>query len=193
LVISRTAANTLALLSLVLCAASLCSATNITYSIDQTIGTGSVTGNIVTDGTIGVLAQADILGYDLLLTDETYTAELSSAFSLDFFPFSGSDLSATPTQLLFNFSGTDDGVVDIADPSLDYQLAFCTSGCFSGAGETIHFLTPSFTFDNLLTSLSGTQAIGTTSTPEPTSLALLGGGMIALLGLRKLKFPLNSK
>jgi len=185
----RCCARSLALLSSILGAASLCSAGTV-YNVNLTVGTGSVTGTIVTDGTIGALAQADIIGYNLLLSDPAVSAP--STFNLSccsFFPFSGSDLSATATQLLFNFSGTDSGQVAFADPSLDYDLCFSTSGgavpssfC-PVAGETLRFLgTSPFGFNFQSTTLSGKDVIATASSvPEPSTLALLCAG-IALFG-----------
>lgn len=48
-------ARSLTLISLAFIAASLCSASEITYYVDQTVGDGDVTGFIETDGTIGTL------------------------------------------------------------------------------------------------------------------------------------------
>ena len=187
-------ARSLALMLLVLGAAPICSASDITYDVNLTIGSGSVSGDIVTDGTVGVLAEADIIGYNLLLSDPAVSAP--STFNLSccsFFPFDGSDLSATATQLLFNFSGTDSGVVDFADPSLDYDLCFSTfGGAFGpssfcqGAGETLTFLgTSPFGLNFQSTTLSGTDVIATASSvPEPSTLTLLCAG-IALFGLLK--------
>lgn len=139
-------------------------ANNITYRVNQTIGAGSVTGVISTDGTIGILGQANITGYNLLLNNGTITFDLSCC---DFFPFGGSDLSATATQLLFNFSGTDGGVVEIADPSLDLQLCFSTLACFgSGAGEAIRVLGLSGSIVQF-TSLSGERVIGSVTSALP--------------------------
>jgi hypothetical protein len=84
---------------IVLGAASLCSASSITYDVDLTVGAGSVTGDIVTDGAIGVLPQADIIGYNLLLSGPPAGTNTFSLSCCNFFPFSGSDLSATATQL----------------------------------------------------------------------------------------------
>src|ERR1017187_2616400 len=119
---STGSARILALVPLALGAASLCSAGSITYQISLTAGAGSATGYIVTDGTIGVLGQANIIAYNLFLSDpaadlngEGGTWTLSCC---NYFPCSGG-LSATATHLLFDFSGTDGGGVDFADPTLD--------------------------------------------------------------------------
>src|ERR1039457_2551246 len=66
---STGSARILALVPLALGAASLCSAGSITYQISLTAGVGSATGYIVTDGTIGVLGQANIIAYNLFLSD----------------------------------------------------------------------------------------------------------------------------
>jgi hypothetical protein len=161
-----------ALLSLTLGAvASLSSAGPIDYYVNQTIGAGSVTGYIETDGTIGVLGPANIDGWNLLLNDGTTTWTLPQG---TFFPFTGSDLSATATQLLFNFSGTDGGVFDISDGSLDFNVCFSAANgaCWgnNGGGETIVFRVP-YDQNNQFSALSGTQPIASmTLTP------LQGGG-----------------
>ena len=44
---------------------------DITYAVDETVGAGSATGFITTDGTIGILDTADILNWNLTLNDGT--------------------------------------------------------------------------------------------------------------------------
>src|ERR1039457_5880155 len=178
---STGSARILALVPLALGAASLCSAGSITYQISLTAGAGSATGYIVTDGTIGVLGQANIIAYNLFLSDpaadlngEGGTWTLSCC---NYFPFSGG-LSATATQLLFDFS---DGLVDFSDPSLDFQLclsSFADGGPCQGAGVGLAFLTslPSFGYNYQFTSRSGTAVIGTaTATPITTTTTVKYG------------------
>jgi hypothetical protein len=157
-------------LSLLLGAAPLCSAGAIDYYVNQTIGAGSVTGYIETDATIGVLGPANIIGWNLLLSDGTNTWNLPGG---TFFPFTGSDLSATATQLLFNFSGTDAGIFDISDASLDFNVCLSVAGalCWGGnaGGETLFFASITG-FNSQFASLSGTQAIA-----SMTLLPLQGG------------------
>jgi len=164
-----------ALLLLVLGAASLCNAANITYNVNLTIGAGSVVGDIVTDGTVGLLGSNT---YDS-------TGPLSGSNSL--VTFAGTDyLSATANQLEYNFSGTPGSGFLSFGPGNANELCFSNvpfcqdqQGVTGGIGLEINNNLQTFQFDNL----SGTQAIAS-SAPEPSALALLGAG-IAFLGLRK--------
>ena len=45
----------------------VCNASPITYNVARTIGVGSVTGFIETDGSLGVLSAADFVDWSLLL------------------------------------------------------------------------------------------------------------------------------
>jgi len=178
-----------ALLLLVLGAASLCNAANITYNVNLTIGAGSVVGDIVTDGTVGLLGSSNILDWNLLFTNpsNTYdsTGPLSGSNSL--VTFAGTDyLSATANQLEYNFSGTPGSGFLSFGPGNANELCFSNvpfcqdqQGVTGGIGLEINNNLQTFQFDNL----SGTQAIAS-SAPEPSALALLGAG-IAFLGLRK--------
>jgi hypothetical protein len=179
------------MLSLVFGAASLCSAATITYNVAQTVGPGSVTGFIETDGTIGVLGTSNILDFNLLLSDGT--ASVDDLRSNSVFEVIGSDLSATSTQLLFNFSGSDTGFVIFERGGFVGANFFCaatasaTSFCDTAppAAEILQVTGP------LLTSpMSGTQVIASAagaSAPEPSTLGLLVAG-IALLGFRKFRW-----
>src|SRR5580700_10349958 len=76
----------------------LVSASSITYNVNLTIGTGSATGFITTDGTIGALSAADITNFDLIINDGTASMTLlgplsgNNSYVTD---FGGSALSAT--------------------------------------------------------------------------------------------------
>ncbi|HYW44871.1 MAG TPA: PEP-CTERM sorting domain-containing protein [Bryobacteraceae bacterium] len=156
------------------------------YDVNQTVGAGRVTGFIETDGTVGVLGASKILDWNLLLNDGTTTFDLlgplsgsNSALGLV-----GSDLSATATLLLFNFSGSDSGYVLFQSPHLftgsDFWcLASSNGGCSSEPiGETIN-VSPD---PNQFTSVSGTVVVA--SVPEPSTLCLLGAGF-GVIGFSK--------
>jgi hypothetical protein len=168
-----------------------CSASPITYDVSQTVGAGSVTGFIETDGTIGVLSTGNILDWNLLLNDSMTTLDLvGPPGGQNSAGVGGSDLSATATQLLFNFSGMDGGNFAILGSGgiLCYETS---SACFfgnlgAGVGLGIGFF-PEQSFQ--LMSLSGTQVIGTSGvlpSPEPGSVLLLGSGLLGL-GLLRLQ------
>jgi PEP-CTERM motif len=218
-----------ALSALVFGAVSLCRAAPITYNVDQTIGAGSVTGTVETDGTIGILNANNFVDFNLLLNDGTNTFDGTSGTGGTFIPkfipnasevafggqtvilILGSDLSATATQLLFNFSGSDVGLAlfEFAlGEGTDFwcvDTSFVAGSCSSGglgdtpSGETfdVGIATPAGVIvqqaPGQFTAVSGTQVIATVtpatvpnSTPEPSTLALLGGGL-ALIVFRKSK------
>jgi len=188
--------------ALILAAASVSSAANITYEVNLTIGAGSVTGDIVTDGTIGTFpatpgtdAIADIIDWNLLLNDGTTTFDLTGPLSGDDSTLFGSgtggdftDLSATSTQLLFDFDlGEDNELVFTTETGT--ALCFNATGDCTATGDSHgELLFIGGTSNIQFRSLSGTQAIGTaeaSSTPEPSTFALLGAGIILLLASHK--------
>src|SRR5258708_20138632 len=122
-------------------AASACRAANITYSVNEIIGAGGVTGNIVTDGTIGILATANIVGWDLMLNDGTIAFHVSGPRTpANFADVDLADLSATLSQLLFNFGAGDQGLLDIGQfnaPGFDAVCFSAKVNCqtSNGVGE----------------------------------------------------------
>lgn len=58
-------------------------ASDITYTVNQTVGAGSVTGFIETDGTIGILGTGNILNWDLVVNDGSVTYDILGPLSGD--------------------------------------------------------------------------------------------------------------
>ena len=119
-----------------LLAASHAQAQSLTYTINQTISGGSVTGQIVTDGSTGVLSQSNITSWNLTLTGAGgVTKTLTNSGSA--FVVSGGDLSATPQNLTFNFSGTDGGYMLVQTNLYSGTQYYCNNtswyGCKPGA------------------------------------------------------------
>jgi hypothetical protein len=161
-------------------------ATNITYYMNQAIGVGNVTGSIVTDGKLGVLGPADLVDWNLVLNDGATTFDLLGPLSGSnsmFFPAAVTGLSATPTQLLFDFNN---GTLGIAYLNLDYRVCFSSVTCASapGSGEWLLIVTFNGTINPNIqfTSLSGTQVIATTAAPPAffTGQLSVGSGVYYL-------------
>lgn len=90
------------------------SPTDITYTVGQTVGsTGSITGTITTDGNTGILGVGDITDWNLTLNDGTEIVDLIASNSG--VRILGNDLTATTTNLMFNFSASDGGFLIFDD------------------------------------------------------------------------------
>ena len=79
---------------------------DITYAVDETVGAGSATGFITTNGTLGILDTADILNWNLTLNDGTnppvdLEGPASGNNSLVLFSRIGFDGDALATDLRF--------------------------------------------------------------------------------------------
>jgi hypothetical protein len=84
------------------------------YTLNNTIGAGGVTGTIETNGTIGTLVATDITDWNIVIDDGTNTFNLlgpSSGNNSQLFMSAGAAISATSTDLLFDFSGFTGGVL----------------------------------------------------------------------------------
>ncbi len=118
----------------------------ITYSVNRTIGDGCIYGTITTDGTLGVLRSADVIGWELTLIAPDLNAGpedtimQSNQIQTNLF---GDTTIASSADLMFDISG-DLGIgfflVQGAATSNYYCIetagAFCTGG---GVGEHIGF------------------------------------------------------
>lgn len=102
----------------------------IIYQVDRTIGAGTLTGYIETDGTLGAIGVGNFTEWDLTLVAPDINGGLASTIkSADgniFTIVGGSVLSATSTDLLFDHDG----------PSA-LLFAYTSSGdfwCLAGGG-----------------------------------------------------------
>ena len=157
----------------------------IIYTIDREIGAGSVTGFIETDGTLGILSTSNILDWSLILDEGNaegpFTITGPDSGNNSQVLVQGDGLSATLTELLFDFSGVGDFVL--------FQNPIIGSGgnfwCVETAFANCSVPPPGAAIESVGRTAFGafesaeraeTVALGiasATSVPEPSTVALL--------------------
>jgi hypothetical protein len=159
---------------------------NTMYKVQRSIGAGSVTGCIETDGAMGVLGNSDFVDWNLLLSDGRHTFVLTGPLSGNNSSVfvRGTDVAAFDNVLLFNFSGIDFGVFFFGQGLFSGNHYYCDSSqpLECSQGETVVPLTPSLGSGH--ESLHGIAVIGT-ALPEPGTVGLFAGGLGVLMSSRK--------
>jgi hypothetical protein len=121
---------------------------NIIYAINDTVGTGTLTGTITTDGNVTTpLSASDLTAWNLTFMDAATTLTLNPSNTN--ITLVGGALTASPTGLFWNFSNTAASYFYLQsstspNPGICFADAFF-SGCYgSPAGENFAFI-PVFT------------------------------------------------
>jgi hypothetical protein len=177
--IARTKGILGAAVAVVFFAGSTSTAGAITYNINRTILGGSVTGTIQTDGATGILNASDITGWNLNLNGVGASFNITNSNSSK--ALVGSDVSATPTTLSFNFSGTDTGYLlfeQVLFSGFHYYCASTALGaCFQGETVAPQSISDSSAQHDARSGnlIIGTAAVGTV--PLPSTWTMLLGGL----------------
>jgi hypothetical protein len=168
----------------------------IFYKISEKIGSGSVSGTVETDGKTGVLATGDVIGWDLDLNGAGSSFQLTNQGNQSTVAVTGSDLTASLNALLFNFSGSDGGIVafQASNPgptSGFHYWCLNTSNFACAPGASVvpgAFSDPSAQYQTE----SGTQVIGTVMSTGPSmSQEALEASLEALAQARTTQMLLN--
>jgi hypothetical protein len=151
---------------------------NTIYNMDLSGGGASAVGTIKTDSTIGVLQEANILDWDLVLTRNSETSSLQGGEQLDII---GPAVTATATGLFFDFDATDPSLLYIETHSHGLPDALCISNvartCTGDSSAQpimvgIDFETTTFSIG------SGVQQIAAVApTPLPAALPLFASAI----------------
>jgi hypothetical protein len=176
--------NLLAAILLTICATS--ANASIIYNVNRTVDAGSVTGFIETDGTLGTLSSTNITNWILTITAPNIGGGTPSV--IDFSSsaasvISGTAVTATLDQMLFDFSPTGTGYFLLAGSNfwcLETGNVSCTS---AGDGEHIGY--PDISGDVAQTALYSGSTVIATVVPVPAAIWLFGYGLIALFGVAR--------
>jgi len=172
-----------------------------TYTVDATAGSATMTGTITTDGTLGVLTAGNLTDWNLVIDfGAGFIAPLTG-------PLSGNNsgvvltglLSATSTQLLFDFGSTDPNasefeIVQLGTLPFYGVLWSAANGSRLASSIDLAFI-PTNSGDDEVDHITGLSAevlpIAQVETPLPAALPLFASGLAALglLGRRRKKGP----
>ena len=187
-------------------------AADITYSVDDTVGTGTVMGTITTNGMLGTIANFGLppnqffVSYDLTFAagGQSTTIMGGPAVGANTGPFGflGGNLTATATDLIWGFNGTNTSLIfqnSLPSASVCWILSGGSAGNNSAAasncgitgagGAQASGMTLALSSSNInRMPLSGSVVFATVAkaaVPEPGSLGLLVAGLAGMIGLRK--------
>ena len=103
----------------------------LTYSFNLPVGLGGITGLVVTDGTLGALAQDNFSSIGLTVSDGSFSSPVGIISMPGPSSFANPALTATATGLFYDFSYGSNGYVDVYNVGSAY---FCLTGNIACGG-----------------------------------------------------------
>lgn len=165
----------------------------VSYTVNLTVGPGSVTGNIDTDGTLGVLATGNITDWNLLLNDGASTLLLDGTTNSQVL-VAGDQFTATATGIFFNFSSNGPfAAVDFQNPTIGSSINyFCLNDAGGGCSSNPSAIGLRLSGASIGDPRQGVTLIGSVAgVPEPGSWTLMIAGFAATgLGVRRRRVQL---
>jgi hypothetical protein len=162
------------------------------YQVNRNLGGVTVLGTITTDGTIGTISQANITAWDLTLSSSLFAtqAQLSNVLPNNVLTITGTAVSATATQLRFNYGAAAGTELRFRNTIADNFWNLETfNSILSGPAEGYQLQIPSiggstngFSGQAPIVAAFATAA-APTAIPEPSTLGLiaLSGSLLFLL------------
>lgn len=171
--------------------ASLAAHASVVYTIDRTIGSGTVQGTITTDGTTGVLSNGNIESWAITVAHPNLSGGSPytlSSIGIGLGRIWGDALTATATDLVFDFRDPQGGNFYLFD-SVTYWCNISLGGCGNSdlaSTESVGFLNSlSLPFEQ--THRGAVTIASVANVPEPGSLALFGLALAGLAATRRRK------
>ncbi len=171
---------TIAAVALAFAASSAAYAAPITYTFSETAGSQTAKGSVTTDGVIGTLGQSDITAFTLMVSNGTLSNLVNSSNGGSIV-VAGSDLTASASALSFNFGATDGGGLAFFDQTVSNVLCIAEQGaCFPPnlVDNIVIGVNANYTQVNTAPTNQVIASLQTAVTPEPSSLLLLGTGVL---------------
>jgi len=154
-----------------------------TYVASRDVGSGFLNLSITTDDTLGVLATANILDWDITVTNGLDTFRLQGPGGLNNSQrrVEGSALTATASDLLFDFSSNVFQAFLVQTPDLGSGLqGWCVGTRRTCSEPAVEAIIADTSGTITVTPRTGNQIIasvaGPLGVPEPTTWALMIGG-----------------
>jgi hypothetical protein len=161
------------------------SANAATYFGNRSVGTANVVFTIVTDDTLGVLTEDNILDWTFAVTNNGETAKFGANSDGAKLDIGGSAFTATTGGLFFNFSAPGSNYAAFVS---GFRQSYCvqSNGCFDNNGPEEIAVAGQFVTNFQIVPRSGEQQIASIPEPATWALMLIGfGGAGAAIRTRR--------